>query len=342
VERLRIGELLVQAKLITPERLETALALQRAQGRKLGQVLIDLGIVNETQLTQALGQQLSVPWVSLYHIEFSRSLLDLVPREIAERFCLVPIFVRRVRKKGETLYVAMDDPTNEVALEAVRAASSLPVRAMIAAPSDIRGAIRVYYETGEPEPGPVLPAQPPGAPATVRSQALGGPTPPPPPPPQAPEAEAARPAPPAPPPPVTPAPPAPPRDPRIDSPEASPELEAHEVDVPRRKSVPNLFALTLLDGTTLQIPKPRRGHDDSTRRDEESGPEPPSGPHALSKMTTRDLVKSLRAVAAGTDPVQVFGEKAPVEAICATLLSLLMRKGLIADWEFVEELRRTK
>ena len=53
MERLRIGELLLQAKLITPERLEDALTLQRAQGRKLGQVLIDLGIVNETQLTQA-------------------------------------------------------------------------------------------------------------------------------------------------------------------------------------------------------------------------------------------------------------------------------------------------
>ena len=71
MQRLRLGELLVQAKVLTQERLEDALALQRAQGRKLGQVLIDLGIVNETQLTQALGQQLSVPWVSLHHVDFS-------------------------------------------------------------------------------------------------------------------------------------------------------------------------------------------------------------------------------------------------------------------------------
>ncbi len=338
MQRLRIGELLVQAKLITPERLEQALAIQRAQGRKLGQVLIDLGIVNETQLTQALGQQLSVPWVSLYHIEFSRALLDLVPREIAERFCLVPIFVRRVRKKGDTLYVAMDDPTNEVALDAVHVTSSLPVKAMIAAPSDIRGAIRVYYETGEPEPPPV-PVQ--GAPATVRSQAIGGP----PPPPQRQTAAAAPPPPPAakaPPPPPTEAGPVRPAVAREDSPQASPEIEAHEVEVPRRKSTPNMFALTLLDGTTIQIPKPRRTRGESGRQDEEAGEASPPGPQPLSKMTTRDLIRALGAVAGGKDPLEVFGDKVPVEAICATLLSLLMRKGLIADWEFVEELRRKK
>ena len=103
-----------------------------------------------------------------------------------------------------------------------------------------------------------------------------------------------------------------------------------------------MFALTLLDGTTIQIPKPRRAQGESGRRDEEAGTETPSGPQALSKMTTRDLIRALRAVAGGTEPREVFGEKAPIEAICATLLSLLMRKGLIADWEFVEELRRKK
>lgn len=367
MERLRIGELLLQAKLITPERLEDALTLQRAQGRKLGQVLIDLGIVNETQLTQALGQQLSVPWVSLYHIDFSRQLLNLVPREVAERYCLVPIYVRRVRKQGDTLYVAMDDPTHEAALEAVRISSSLPVRPMIAAPSDIRSAIRVYYETGEPEPQPPTLSEPTPlatGPMTVRSSsqeqarpvappALQEPSPPevsltsaaPSPPPPAPApAPAPVPAPvPAPPAPIAAAaeevPQAPPSSVPVggDSPDAWPEVEARTMELPARKGSPKMVALTLLDGTTINLPAKRRRKEEPTTPSRLS-----SGPHVLGEMTARDLIKALHAVAEGADAREVFGEKVPIEAICATILSVLLSKGLVADWEFVEEIRRKR
>src|SRR5579859_5916333 len=152
----RIGELLVEAGVLSQSQLEQALFAQRKDGRKLGQLLIELGLVTEVQLTQTLSRQLSVPWVSLYHVDFSRSLLNLVPREIAEKYCLVPIFVRRVRKLGETLYVAMDDPTNDGAIGDVARASALAVKPMIACPSDIRAAIRVYYlgETAAEASGP--------------------------------------------------------------------------------------------------------------------------------------------------------------------------------------------
>src|SRR6202167_5176303 len=106
---------------------------------------MELGLVSETQLTQTLSRQLSVPWVSLYHVDFSRSLLNLLSREIAERYCVVPILVRRVRKQGYTPYIAMDDPTNEAAIEEIARAVSLAVKPMIACPSDIRAAIRVHY-----------------------------------------------------------------------------------------------------------------------------------------------------------------------------------------------------
>jgi type IV pilus assembly protein PilB len=331
VERLRLGELLVQAKLLTQERLDDALALQRAQGRKLGQVLIELGIVNETQLTQTLGQQLSVPWVSLYHIDFSRQLLNLVPREIAERYCLVPIYVRRVRKQGDTLYIAMDDPTHEAAIEAVRGSSSLPVKPMIAAPTDIRSAIRVYYEPEEPESVPSARED-----APVPVAAKSAPAVPPPLPQRPPKPAVAVAAPP---------PPAPAREPEAgppsggpasdrDSPDAWPEVEARTMELPRRKGNPKMVALTLLDGTSIQLPaKPRRGR---------SAPEEDTkaGPQLLGNMTARDLIKALGAVAEGADAREVFGEKVPIEAICAALLSILLRKGLLADWEFVEELRK--
>src|SRR5215470_10426387 len=138
--RLRLGQLLVDARLITAAALDEVLVAQRTDGRRLGTLLVARGALNETQLTQILSHQLAVPWVSLLHIEFSRQLLNLVPRETAERFCLVPIYVRHVRRQGDTLYVAMEDPGNEEALKECAAFSGLPTRAMIAPPSDIRHA----------------------------------------------------------------------------------------------------------------------------------------------------------------------------------------------------------
>src|SRR5579884_4296171 len=167
----RIGELLVEGGVLSQSQLEQALFAQRKDGRKLGQLLVALGLVGEIQVTQTLSRQLSVPWVSLYHVDFSRSLLNLVSREVAEKYCVVPIFVRRVRKQGETLYIAMDDPTNESAIEEVARVASLPVKPMIACPSDIRAAIRVYY-LGEAAPPPPSLAAVPAPPANASMPAV--------------------------------------------------------------------------------------------------------------------------------------------------------------------------
>ncbi|HEX7672214.1 MAG TPA: hypothetical protein VF395_21610, partial [Polyangiaceae bacterium] len=138
--RVRLGELLVRAGLITSTQLEEALAEQQRIGGRLGGLLVESGLVTETQVTQILSQQLSVPWVSLHHIDFSRELLNLVPLDLVEQYCLIPIYVRRVRGLGDALYIAMDDPTNAQALKDVAERSRLHVRAMIAPPSDIHAA----------------------------------------------------------------------------------------------------------------------------------------------------------------------------------------------------------
>ncbi len=143
--RVRLGELLVEGKIITREQLDVALELQASDRRRLGAILIAEGYVSETQVTQVLSQQLSVPWVALSHIDFSAELFQLVPAEIAAKHCLIPIFIRTVRGQGEFLYVAMDDPTDEVAREEVEEFAGIPVRAMIAPPSNIRDAIFEHY-----------------------------------------------------------------------------------------------------------------------------------------------------------------------------------------------------
>lgn len=331
--RLRIGELLLEAKVISREQLDAALEAKKTKdGRKLGQILIEMGALNETQLTQTLSQQLSVPWVSLHHVDFSRQLLNRISREIAERYCLVPIYVRHVRKLGDTLYVAMDDPTNEAALAEVEKAVLLPVKPMIACASDIRSAIRVYYAPDE-EDGPPTVTDRSGMPGTTRE-----PSRPPPPPipvktkPSRPPPASVRPRavataePAAPPPPPAPPPPIAPRAPERKK-RPGKEAKAPKAE-PSTGPAPRMISMTLLDGTTIQLPARKAGRSD----DEPLGMQ--------GDLTARDFVTALRAVAHGQDATEVLGEKVPLEAMCAALLSILLKKGLVADWEFVEELRK--
>ncbi len=346
----RIGELLVEAGVLSQSQLEQALFAQRKDGRKLGQLLIELGLATEVQLTQTLSRQLSVPWVSLYHVDFSRSLLNMVPRAISEKFCLIPIFVRRVRKLGETLYVAMDDPTNEAAIDEVNRGSSLPVKPKNACPSDIRAAIRVYYQSEEVATGPVLTAVAPipqqqgvPPPAPSSESVLGAKAPPPPPTRDRPVA-VPDPRPPldsedvesAPPSEVAAAVAPPPASSSAAAREATPGKTQDKDATRPRRNRPRMISLTLLDGTSISIPGPPK-----QRGSKPDIPVPQKEGEAMSdQLTARDLVSALRAVAHGVDASDILGTEPRWEAMFSALLSILLRKGLIADWEFVEEFRK--
>jgi type IV pilus assembly protein PilB len=403
--RLRLGQLLVDAKLITEQALQEVLGRQGADGRRLGTLLVEGGFINETQLTQILSHQLSVPWVSLLHIEFSRQLLNLVPHDVADRYCLVPIYVRHVRHQGDTLYVAMDDPTNEVGLNACRDHAGLPVRAMIAPPLDIRNAIRVYYgSSGRPPaltssaaqeatttPAPAraravaatpIEAEAPAKPIEVKAEAEAAIAAP---------IEAGLEA------PIEAAAPQSTRkaaalEQRIDAmlsadaaaearaqADEGPEIETREItladattraraerlraivdqappapaseravdSIPQpRGRAPRMVALTLLDGTTIPLPAKRRARPEPAADPDAERPPPvrsePPGPDEAHALTARDLVVALRAVAQGADGSEVLGSNERWEAMFAALLSLMLKKHVIADWEFVEELKNLK
>jgi type IV pilus assembly protein PilB len=323
--RLRLGQLLVDARVLTPEQLEDVLLLQKTDGRKLGALLVESGLVTETLLTQVLSQQLSVPWVSLNHIDFSRDLLDLIPLEVAEKYCVVPIYVRVVRGQGDTLYVAMEDPMNDDALRDCVVASGLPARAMIAAPSDIFRVLRLHY-------GSTLGAVTPAVVATVAAAAVAK------------TAVAAA-------PPVRAAP-----SPRTaanganaaaegaskplndgvpraaeaasSTPDDGPVLEVAEVDLAQRRKRGR--QLTLLDGTTIKLPTATK-RPAGRRRSEPA----PSG-----DLTINDLLAALRAAAHGVDSTDVLGENMRWEKMMAAVLTVLLRKHLILERELLEELKK--
>jgi type IV pilus assembly protein PilB len=312
---------LVEANILTPDQLETVLSQQRNDSRKkLGQLLVESGLVTETRITQILSQQLSVPWVSLYHIDFSHELLALVRREIADQFGLIPIYVRAVRGQGDTLYVAMEDPMNEDALRECASCAHLPTRAMIAAPSEIRRAIRIYYGASDSfraarAAASSLPAAPARAEETTKVEPALARVPPP-----ASPAETAAVAPvhasavaaaPAPAPAISAQPPS----------DDTPTLEVREVDVSkaarRRKQV-----LALLDGTTLRLPSAR------------GKAEPDGDTHA------GQMIATLRAIARGEQTPDALGPDFRMEKVMAVLLDLLMRKHLVLERELIDALKK--
>jgi len=382
--RVRLGELLVEAQIVSRAQLEEVLSSQKRDGRRIGTLLVEAGLVTETQVTQILSQQLSVPWVSLYHIDFSRQLLNLVSQELAEKYCLVPIFVRRVRGLGETLYVAMDDPSDEAAQREVGQWAGLPVRAMIAPPTDIRSAIRVYYGVGkdtaslseavaevDAETSAVGRAQtleskaktsPPAAPPSILDPVDASP----PssdstpvhgrlhvlPPQEAPAVERASLKPaqvtfedpglpisgqrPASHPPAA-AVSAPPPEGEEAAPDSSPKIEAREISMPApRKGGGRMVTLTLLDGTKVNLPARETAGQKKARPIRKSS-RPPGD---ANELTARDLIAALRAVSHGADATEILGDNVHWEALFSALLSLLLKKHLIADWEFVEEYKK--
>lgn len=146
--QVQLGRLLVESGMVTTQQLDELLAVQREQGdgrrKKLGELLVERGLVRPQELAQLLSHQLSCPWISLDKITLSPAILALVPREVAVAHAIVPVHTR-VIGKDTILYVATDDPTDEVALASCSRAAQMPVRPMVAIVSDIRQALRAHY-----------------------------------------------------------------------------------------------------------------------------------------------------------------------------------------------------
>ena len=105
--KLRLGDLLVEKKIISAQQLDQALTEQKKSGRKLGQVLIETGCLNEDALLTFLSEQLNVPFVELAHYNFEPDTIKIIPEIYARRFRVMAL-----KDRGPTLLVGMADPTN--------------------------------------------------------------------------------------------------------------------------------------------------------------------------------------------------------------------------------------
>jgi general secretion pathway protein E len=141
---MKLGEMLIERKLISADDLDRALELQKERGEKIGKILIDLGFVAQKEVLVALSSQLGVRLVSL----------DTPPAATPETELLSPRFLRQARCfpwtiEKDTLLLAMADPLDFETLATVRATTGLRVEPVLAAESELTDALHKAFGEGE-------------------------------------------------------------------------------------------------------------------------------------------------------------------------------------------------
>jgi len=144
-QRLRLGDILVAQKVISPEQLKLALDEQKRSGRRLGRVLVDMGFTAELNIAQALARQLNVGFVDLKHHNFKANVALKLPESSARRFRALAL-----EERGAKMLVGMADPTDLFAFDELSRILKKDIEPVVVAESEIALALdRVYRRTEE-------------------------------------------------------------------------------------------------------------------------------------------------------------------------------------------------
>ena len=142
IQKRKLGEILVIAGKITSEQLDEALTLQKKQGKKLGELLIDKGLVKEKDIIHAIEQQTGIREIDLSNVECDKKVLKMVSQKLCNKYDLVAFGF-----KDGKIQVALADPLNIIAIDDIALSTGLEVDIYIAPKSDIRRFIEVNYST---------------------------------------------------------------------------------------------------------------------------------------------------------------------------------------------------
>ena len=145
----RLGEILLERRVITPQQLEQALARQKAQGGLLGQLLVELGATSEEEVALALTAGYALPYLPLNNYDIGAEVIKLIPEQLARQHCVVPI-----DRVGNSLTVAMADPSNLHAIEEMELLTGCVLQIFVSTASEIRKAIERGYKRPAPATAP--------------------------------------------------------------------------------------------------------------------------------------------------------------------------------------------
>src|SRR5919198_83912 len=159
---VRIGELLLKEKRLTPAQLQEALNYQKTNGGKLGYNLVTLGMVKDEEITALLSKQYGVPAINLSQFDIDPSVIKLIPADTANKYQIVPL-----SRSGATLTIAMTDPTNVFAMDDIKFMTGYNVEPVVASETAVVDALPRYYPTA---------AKAAGASSSPGAAAAGGPS----------------------------------------------------------------------------------------------------------------------------------------------------------------------
>jgi type IV pilus assembly protein PilB len=137
---VRVGELLLKEKRITPQQLQQALNHQKANGGKLGYNLVKMGFIKDEEITGLLSKQYGVPSINLPQFELDPAVIKLIPADTAQKYQVVPL-----SRSGATLTIAMTDPTNVFAMDDIKFMTGYNVEPVVASEIAVSEALERYY-----------------------------------------------------------------------------------------------------------------------------------------------------------------------------------------------------
>jgi type IV pilus assembly protein PilB len=137
----RIGELLVQKNLISPDQLKKAQDEARQKGERIGHQITKLGYLEESELTDFVAQQYGVPSIDLADFEIDAEVIRLIPEEVALKHTVIP-----VNRAGSTLVLATSDPSNIFAIDDIKFLTGYNIEVVVASEEGIKEAIDRYYD----------------------------------------------------------------------------------------------------------------------------------------------------------------------------------------------------
>ena len=140
----QLAEILLEQRLVSQEQLDQAQSEQTATGKRLGRILIDMGVVKEQDLVAALASQIGLHFVDLSDHQIDATAAALLPEQVARKYRALP-----VGYEDDKLVVAMADPANLFALDDIRTITGMDVQPVVATAADIESAIRKYSHFDE-------------------------------------------------------------------------------------------------------------------------------------------------------------------------------------------------
>jgi len=139
-EKVDLGEMLISDKLVTDEQLNTARERQKSTKENLDDVLIELSFVSAPQIAQTISRYLGIPFIKLSEQDIKLEILRLIPENFIRHHQIIP-----VKLEQDTLFVAMSDPLNLIALDEIRLISYHKISPMIATKKEILAIIDRYF-----------------------------------------------------------------------------------------------------------------------------------------------------------------------------------------------------